>query len=107
MLLQHTRNHWLSDQDTQRQQGMRWFAQAPSTPGQRRDTSVGVQHQTATPYPLCRAGFCSVFAAPAVLLLMFSGAVCACCCRLKRAGLDYWEHVCVQVHDSWEVGGTG
>jgi tRNA(Leu) C34 or U34 (ribose-2'-O)-methylase TrmL len=25
------------------------------------------------------------------------------CCRLKRAGLDYWEHVCVEVHESWEV----
>lgn len=23
--------------------------------------------------------------------------------RLKRAGLDYWQHVCVKVHDSWEV----
>jgi tRNA(Leu) C34 or U34 (ribose-2'-O)-methylase TrmL len=23
--------------------------------------------------------------------------------RLKRAGLDYWEHVCVNIHDSWEV----
>lgn len=22
--------------------------------------------------------------------------------RMKRAGLDYWEHVTLQVHDSWE-----
>jgi hypothetical protein len=35
----------------------------------------------------------------------------SCCCfnaaaaaaRLKRAGLDYWPHVCMKVHDSWEV----
>ena len=24
-------------------------------------------------------------------------------CRLKRAGLDYWPFVVVQVHDSWQV----
>jgi tRNA(Leu) C34 or U34 (ribose-2'-O)-methylase TrmL len=24
-------------------------------------------------------------------------------CRLKRAGLDYWPHVCVKVHDSWQA----
>lgn len=23
-------------------------------------------------------------------------------CRLKRAGLDYWEYVCVAVHPSWD-----
>jgi hypothetical protein len=23
--------------------------------------------------------------------------------RLKRAGLDYWPHVCVKVHDSWQA----
>lgn len=23
------------------------------------------------------------------------------CCRLKRAGLDYWPYVCVAVHDDW------
>lgn len=23
--------------------------------------------------------------------------------KLKRAGLDYWSHVCVKVHDSWEA----
>ena len=24
-------------------------------------------------------------------------------CRLKRAGLDYWENVCVDVHPSWDA----
>ena len=25
------------------------------------------------------------------------------CCRLKRAGLDYWASVCVDVHPSWDA----
>lgn len=24
-------------------------------------------------------------------------------CRLKRAGLDYWASVCVDVHPSWDA----
>jgi tRNA(Leu) C34 or U34 (ribose-2'-O)-methylase TrmL len=35
-----------------------------------------------------------------VLVLLPLAAVAA---RLKRAGLDYWPHVCMKVHDSWEV----
>jgi tRNA(Leu) C34 or U34 (ribose-2'-O)-methylase TrmL len=35
-----------------------------------------------------------------------AAAAAAAAARLKRAGLDYWPHVCVKLHDIWEVRGA-